>query len=135
MNDCIFCKIIRGEIPCEKLYEDDKVIIFLDILPVNPGHSLIVPKNHFENMLENHNEELHHMMDVIKKVVPSILKAVNADGWNLGVNNGSAAGQAVFHTHFHIIPRFKNDGLKPWRGKKSTSEERKKLQEKITSLL
>lgn len=134
-DDCIFCKIIRGEIPCEKIYEDKKVIIFLDHSPVNPGHSLVVPKKHFEKMLENHQEYTYAMMDAIKKVIPGIMKATNAEGWNLGVNNGKAAGQAVLHTHFHIIPRFSNDGLKHWPNKAMTDQERKNICEKIKAQL
>ncbi len=133
MSDCIFCKIIKGEIPCEKIYEDEYTLAFLDIMPVNEGHALVIPKKHSEQLLLNHDGDLHHVMDTIRKVVPIILKTVKADAWNLGVNNGKAAGQAVFHTHFHIIPRFANDGLHHWPHKDSTPEERTKLAEKIKS--
>ncbi|MBI4918452.1 HIT family protein [archaeon] len=135
MDNCIFCKIIKGEIPCEKIYEDEYTLAFLDIMPVNEGHTLVIPKKHSEQLILNHDGDLHHVMDTIRKVVPIILKAVKADGWNLGVNNGKAAGQAVFHTHFHLIQRFANDGLKHWPHKNSTPEERTKLAEKIQQVL
>ena len=118
-EDCIFCKIISGQIPADKVYEDSKVIAFLDIHPVNPGHTLVVPKNHSRNILEDNIDDLTSSMSAIRRIAGAVIKAVKADGFNLGVNTNAAAGQAVFHTHFHVIPRFINDGLRHWPQKDS----------------
>ncbi len=134
-NECIFCKIIKGEIPSYKVYEDDKVLAFLDISPVNPGHTLLIPKEHYENTLETPVEILQHMTEVVKKIVPGILKAVDADSWNLGVNNGATAGQVVFHTHWHIMPRFANDGHGLWKGKEYEEGKAEKIINKIKANL
>jgi histidine triad (HIT) family protein len=131
MEDCIFCKIIRGEIPSSKVYEDEKTFAFLDISPINIGHTLIVPKKHSKNMLEDGDDDLKACIHAAKKVAKAVVKAVGADGFNLGVNTNEAAGQAVFHTHFHIIPRFSDDGLKHWPGKKADLDEMKKIQTNI----
>ncbi len=117
MTDCIFCKIIKGEIPSAKVYEDDKVMAFLDIQPVNEGHTLVVPKRHHEDLFDLPEEFLSSGLGAIKKIATAVKKAVDADGINIGMNNGRAAGQAVFHAHFHVIPRFKNDRLKEWKRK------------------
>lgn len=116
--DCIFCKIIKGEIPCAKVYEDDKVFAFLDIEPVNEGHTLVVPKRHHKDLFELPEEFLAHSLAVIKKIAAAVKEAVDADGINIGMNNGAAAGQAVFHAHFHIIPRYTGDKLGEWPRKK-----------------
>ena len=115
-NDCIFCKIVSGDIPSQRVYEDADTIAFLDIRPVNVGHTLVIPKAHFANMLETPDEVLHTLTDVSKKIAPGILKAVGSDAMNWSTNNGRAAGQLVFHMHFHLIPRFPADGHKMWQG-------------------
>lgn len=114
MTDCIFCKIIKGEIPCAKVYEDDKIMAFLDIQPVNEGHTLVVPKRHHEDLFDLPEEFLSSGLGAIKKIARAVQKAVDADGVNIGMNNGRAAGQAVFHAHFHIIPRYNKDELGEW---------------------
>jgi histidine triad (HIT) family protein len=131
MNDCLFCKIIRGEIPSTKIYENDKILAFLDINPVNPGHTLVVPKEHFADMLETPDEVLDEMIRAVKKIAPAILQATGAEGFNLGVNNGEAAGQLILHTHFHIMPRRAGDGLKHWPGKQYGEGEMVEVSEKI----
>ena len=118
MADCIFCKIIKEEIPCAKVYENDEVLAFLDISPVNKGHVLVLPKKHFENIENLPDEILCEIARTIKKLSKAALKAVGADSFNLGLNNGKNAGQLVQHVHFHIMPRFENDGYKLWIGKK-----------------
>ena len=112
--DCIFCKIIKGEIPCSKVYEDDKVLCFLDIGPVKKGHTLVVPKKHSATLADDSAEDLAACMKAIKKIAPAIAQAAGADGFNVMNNSGAAAGQAVPHTHFHIIPRHSSDGLRHW---------------------
>lgn len=114
MPDCIFCKIIAGEIPCDKVYEDGEVLAFLDISPVNKGHTLVVPKEHYVDLVECPEDRAEHLIRVVKKVGQAVLKAVEADAFNVGLNNGAAAGQIVNHAHFHVIPRFNGDGLKSW---------------------
>lgn len=114
MTDCLFCKIIAGELPSTKVYEDEKTYAFLDINPVSPGHTLIVPKAHGEHVLESSLEDIGHIMATVQKIAPAIMSAVEANAFNLVNNCGRAAGQTVFHTHFHIIPRFSNDGLEHW---------------------
>lgn len=102
---CIFCSIIAGEIPCHKVYEDESVIAFLDIGPVSTGHALVLPKIHAENLEAGSAADAARLMSVIYSIAPSILKAVGADGYNLGMNHGECAGQDVMHTHLHIMPR------------------------------
>lgn len=130
-NDCIFCKIISGEIPSYKVYEDDKVLAFLDINPINPGHTLLIPKEHYENTLETPDELLQHMLATVKKITPAILQAVGVEAWNLGVNSGKESGQIVFHTHWHIMPRFESDGHQHWHGKPYQEGEAEEVTKKI----
>ena len=135
MQDCLFCKIIKGEIPCSKVYENDKVLAFLDIGPVNKGHTLIIPKNHATNIFDIEEEDLNQVSNVIRKIAPAIKKAVNADGLTITSSNGQAAGQVVMHSHIHIIPRFKDDGLKLWPQGKYEEGEAEKVAEEIKSNL
>jgi len=116
MNDCLFCKIINGEIPSEKIYEDEHSFAFLDHNPVNPGHTLLVPKEHSRNILDASEETLKNIMPALKKISAAVKDGVSADAFNIYINNEPVSGQVIFHTHFHIIPRFENDGHKLWRG-------------------
>lgn len=129
--DCIFCKIINKEVPADVVYEDENAVAFLDIRPVSRGHILVVPKTHTENILVATDETLAETMKVVKKVAHAVLEVTHADAFNLGVNTGEASGQAVFHTHFHIIPRFGKDGLQPWPHQESESKARAELAEEI----
>lgn len=131
MIDCIFCKIIEGKIPCAKIYENDKVIAFLDIAPVNKGHALIMPKQHFERLESLPDDVLCEIAKAIKKISKAILKAVESNSFNLGVNDGKNAGQLVPHFHLHIMPRFEGDGLKHWPGKKYEKGEAEEIADKI----
>ncbi len=116
MNDCLFCKIIAGEIPAEKIYEDEKTFAFLDINPVNPGHTLVIPKEHSKNILDISSESLARVMETVRKLSPAIKTGVSAEGINIHINNEQVAGQVVFHTHVHILPRFSDDGHRLWKG-------------------
>lgn len=116
MTDCIFCKIIAGEIPSEKVYEDEHVIGFLDINPVNPGHTLIIPKVHARNMFDISKDSWEHVMQVVHMLAPVVQRAVGAEGINIGMNNESIAGQVVMHAHVHIMPRTQDDGHALWKG-------------------
>ena len=112
MNDeCIFCRIIAGTIPAVKLYEDELVLVFLDIAPVNPGHALVIPKAHFFSVTELPPELAGRLLAVAARIGGALLRAVDADGFNLLLSNGTVAGQVVGHTHLHVIPRFPADGV------------------------
>ena len=114
MSNCIFCRIASGEIPCAKVYEDEYVLAFLDLAPVHPGHTLVIPKMHYKDMLEVPAELGTAVFAAIQKVAAAVLEATGAQGFNVMQNNRLAAGQTVFHIHWHIIPRFEDDGLKMW---------------------
>lgn len=107
--DCVFCDIINGKEEAEILYQDENIISFLDIRPVNYGHTLVIPKKHFDNFLSVPSEELKCIISGVQLLSSVIKSSINADGFNIVVNNGTAAGQTVFHFHFHIIPRFADD--------------------------
>jgi len=106
MNDCLFCNIIAGTVPAQKVYEDDTTYAFLDIGPVSKGHTLIVPKEHAVNLTEGSEAAATAMMKTVYKIAPGIVKALGASGYNLGMNHGTDAGQLVFHTHVHLMPRY-----------------------------
>lgn len=112
MNDCIFCKIASKEAPAEILYETERVISFLDINPINYGHTLIIPKEHFKEFHEIPDETSKELIVVISKLTRAILESLKPHGYNIFTNNGRFAGQAIMHCHFHIVPRFFNDGFK-----------------------
>ncbi len=135
MTDCIFCKIIKGELPSAKVYENDQVVAFLDIHPVRPGHTLIVPKAHCENLMDCRSEVLSVLMNAAQKVARAVVVATGAEGFNLGINNGQAAGQVIFHLHLHIIPRNIGDGLLPWSQKDYGEGEITVVAEKIRTQL
>ena len=109
MSNCIFCKILAGEIPSTAVYEDDDFKAILDVNPAARGHVIILPKNHAANIYELPDEDASKIMVVAKKIATAIEKAYHCDGVNILQNNGEAAGQTVFHLHVHVIPRFKGD--------------------------
>lgn len=109
-KDCLFCKIVSGEIPAKKVYEDTSCIAFLDINPRNPGHTLVIPKTHAETIFDLPDTEGAKMFASLKKVAIKVKKGTKAHGVSVCQNNGSAAGQVVGHVHFHVIPRFLNEG-------------------------
>jgi histidine triad (HIT) family protein len=110
-KDCIFCKIIAGQIPATKIYEDHVVISFLDIGPISDGHTLVIPKQHFEKLHECPAELLGQVSLRLGKIAQAVVRATGCDGYNVLCNNGRAAGQIVEHVHFHIIPRRTGDGV------------------------
>lgn len=109
---CIFCKIIAGEIPSKKIYEDDDVIAILDISQATLGHTLVLPKKHYSNLLEIDDEAYTKVMNVAKMLAKKITTNLSASGVNILNNCGQAAGQTVMHFHVHILPRYENDDLK-----------------------
>jgi histidine triad (HIT) family protein len=112
----IFEKIIAGDIPSNKVYEDDETFAFLDADPVNPGHTLVIPRQPYKNIYEIPQDSFAAVMNTVRKLAPAIKEAVDADGINIHMNNDAVAGQEVFHLHVHIIPRFKDDGYTHWQG-------------------
>lgn len=104
-DNCVFCKIVAGVIPCHQLYEDDRVLAFLDVGPLSEGHALVIPKGHYETIDQVPADEAAAMMRVVPALSRAIMQATGAEGWNLLQNNGGIAGQAVPHVHLHIIPR------------------------------
>lgn len=123
MEDCIFCSIAARTANSTVVYEDEHSLAFLDIIPLNPGHTLVIPKRHYPSMNEMPPEEVGRLFVSVAKVMRGVRKASKADGINIGQSNGRAASQEVFHIHVHIIPRYNNDsqgGL--------TFPERKKMQ-------
>ncbi len=133
--ECIFCKIIDGSIPSQKIYETKDVLVFLDIRPLNPGHCLLIPKHHADNILETSEQDVIALMSVVKKIMPVLLKTVGADAFNLSSNCGRAAGQIVFHTHVHLIPRLPADGYKHWQREDDLHDDLQAMAEKIRRAL
>lgn len=111
MSTCIFCKIIAGEVPCHRVYEDERVLAFLDIGPLARGHTLVVPRRHAVTLDELSADEAAGLFRVVPMLGRAVSRAVGAAGWNVLQNNGQAAGQAVDHVHVHLIPRREADGL------------------------
>jgi len=130
--DCIFCKIIAGEIPSFKVYEDENSLAFLDIAPVNPGHTLIVPKKHYINMEEIPEDQLCQLAAVIKKIGKAVKDGLGAEGYNVTENNDPISGQIVPHLHFHVIPRRQGDGLRLWPQGKYGEGEAEEIVKRIT---
>lgn len=104
-NDCIFCAIAAGEIPCFKVYEDDDVLAYLDINPFSEGHTLVIPKAHTAGLLDTSDDTLALLLARVKTIAAHLKTALPCDGFNILQNNGAAAGQTVAHIHFHIVPR------------------------------
>jgi histidine triad (HIT) family protein len=132
---CIFCKVIKKKIPSYKVYEDEKVYAFLDISPITKGHTLIVPKKHSTDMTELSDEDAAELINKAKALIPKIVKAVGAIGANFATNCKKESGQAVFHTHFHIIPRWDQKELPSWPHKNASKEELTDVKNKIASFL
>jgi histidine triad (HIT) family protein len=129
---CIFCKIVRGEIPSERVYDDGLVMAFLDIHPIAPGHTLLVPHAHHENLLDTPQDLLAALLAAAPRVARGAMAAVGGEGFNFFQFNGSCSGQEVFHLHFHIIPRRPGDGVRyQWRQGKYAAGEMAALGAKI----
>ena len=137
MIDCVFCKIVAKEIDCNAVYEDDKVLAFLDIFPAAKGHTLVIPKMHNEFLGDVSDEELASLVSVVKKVAKAL--GDYAEGSSILQRNGKVAGQVVPHVHFHVIPRSENDGvsLDQWDGLTDNKDKwnLKEVKEEIQNLL
>ncbi len=122
--DCIFCAIVAGEIPATKVYEDEHVLAFMDIAPANPGHTLVIPKQHYRNIFDMPTEIGSKIMQAAILIANAIRAALNPDGLNLFQSNEAAAFQTVFHFHLHLIPRWESDPLRlPWRPSEGDMED------------
>lgn len=131
MNDCVFCKIIKRKATADIIYEDEEFLGFLNINSIHLGQSLLAPKKHYKNLYELPDDILGKMAIILKKISVAVKKTTGADGINIIMNNDGAAGQIVPHAHFHIIPRFTNDGYKHWTGKTFLKKETSAIAEKI----
>jgi len=131
MDNCIFCKIVAGEIPSHKVYEDGRVLAFLDIRPVHPGHTLVIPKQHYLNMEEIPAEELAALMAVVKAVGKLLKDKLGIAGYNIGENNDPVAGREVPHLHFHVMPRRAGDGFKLWPQREYGPDEAEEVIKKL----
>lgn len=123
-DNCIFCKIINGDIPSRKLYEDDKFIVIMDIEPASKGHSLVISKEHYANIYEMPAELAGEAMKVAQKMAVKMTDALHADGFNIVQNNGEVAGQTVLHFHMHLIPRYsgKEKEVLFWKPQSASAE-------------
>ena len=133
-DDCIFCKLANGVFPTNKIYEDDDFSVILDAAPANAGHALILPKNHFANLFEIDDETAAKVIPVAKKVAAALKAELNCDGVNVVQNNGTAAGQTVFHFHVHVIPRYDDDNVGlGWPQGTPDADEQAALAEKLAA--
>jgi len=137
MSDCLFCKIINGDIPSTKVYEDEHVFAFMDIMPLSKGHTLLIPKQHCKDLFEMPEEVAGNLYKAAPKVANAIKKAFNPVGLNTVNNNGAAAGQTVFHFHLHLIPRYnETEGLNvQWDAKNGDLAEIAQIGEQIKNNL
>ncbi|MBQ6405122.1 MAG: HIT domain-containing protein [Bacilli bacterium] len=110
MEDCIFCKIVKGEIPSKRIYEDDQILVFMNINPSTNGHLLVIPKEHSINFLDTSNEIITHSLDIVREIIYPLLKEkLHCSGLTIAQNN--ELGQEIKHYHIHLTPRYEDDGL------------------------
>jgi histidine triad (HIT) family protein len=115
VENCVFCKIARGEEQANRIYEDEKVVAFLDARPVNEGHTLVISKNHYENIFDIPDEEIADLFKIVKKVAIALAKSEKAEGIRIVQNNGTVARQVIFHFHAHVIPEYERQDLHRFR--------------------
>lgn len=136
MSDCIFCKISGGEIPSTTLYEDDSFRVIFDLGPASKGHALILPKKHFDDVFSMDEETASKVFVVAAKVAKAMKEVLKCDGMNILQNNGTIAGQTVFHFHMHLIPRYEGDGINiGWTPKTADAEVLAQLSDAIGKAL
>jgi histidine triad (HIT) family protein len=133
--DNIFAKILRGEIPCHKIYEDEHTLAFMDVMPMTDGHCLVVPKAPSRGLLDADPKMLGHVMTIVQKVARAAVAATGADGFQIRQYNEGAGGQTVFHLHFHILPMKEGVSLKPHTGKMADHGELAKMAALVKSHL
>ena len=134
-TDCIFCKIVAGELPSTRIWEDAETLVFLTIGPVNPGHMLVVPKKHYANVFDLPTETFTAMARTSQKMAKLVKTALNTEDVNVYMNNGPHSGQVVFHSHIHIIPRYEGDGHALWHGKEYKEGEAEKVADQLKKAL
>ena len=136
MTDCVFCKIVAGDLPAERIYENEKVLAFMDIRPTNEGHVLVIPKEHSTNILDINEPDWIELARAVRHISCAVKGATKSCGLNISMNVEACAGQVVMHPHAHIIPRYENDGLELWHGKEYESENiMQELANKIRSVI
>ncbi|HCC06886.1 MAG TPA: HIT family protein [Clostridiales bacterium] len=129
---CIFCKIVNGEIPSITVYEDEEFKVIFDKFPANNGHMLVIPKEHIENIFEISDEKAARAFAVVSEMAKKMQKNLEFEGLNIVQNNGSVAGQSVFHFHIHLIPRYKDDGVNvSWESKQANDQELEEIKRRI----
>jgi len=131
-QNCIFCQIITGKVPSYKIYEDDRILAFLDIDPFTPGHTIIVSKKHYKNIFDVSQDELKRTISIAQKIAKMVKKKLGAKGINLLHDSGKAGEQFIFHFHFHVIPRYPEDKLNIWPTQRCKKCDLKKIQRKLT---
>ncbi|KKP91725.1 MAG: Histidine triad (HIT) protein [Parcubacteria group bacterium GW2011_GWA2_36_10] len=134
MENCIFCQIVKGDIPAKKIYEDDYYLAFLSLGPASPGHTIVIPKKHTATFIELEPQESADLIKVVQRLAKEIKERLKADAFNLGLNNGEIAGQVIPHVHWHIIPRYKNDTLVHWGVDEQAKDQMDEVLAKLVSL-
>jgi histidine triad (HIT) family protein len=135
-NDNLFAKILRGEVPCAKVFEDEFALAFMDVFPQSPGHTLVLPKTPARNFLELPTEKVGPYLERVQRVARAVRKALQPDGVLINQFNGAVAGQSIFHLHFHIVPRWEGKALTPHgAGGMADMDELKNLAAKIAAAL
>ncbi|PIS15137.1 hypothetical protein COT63_01505 [Candidatus Shapirobacteria bacterium CG09_land_8_20_14_0_10_38_17] len=130
-SPCIFCQIVNGKIPAEKIYEDNNTLAFLDINPLCRGHVLVIPKKHYENIFDLPSKELINLIATAQKIAQMIKKNLGATGINLLHASGKDAQQSVFHFHIHVVPRYPNDGLNTWPSSRYQEKDLRKVKKAL----
>jgi len=131
-DDCIFCKLANGEIPSATIYEDEDFRVILDLAPATKGHALILPKEHYDNLYELDDEVVKKVLVLAKKMATKMTEKLGCDGFNILQNNGTSAGQTVFHYHMHLIPRYGEDNaIIAWEPLEMTPDKAKEIAEII----
>ena len=134
-TDNIFAKILRGEMPCVKVYEDDNILSFMDVFPQSEGHTLVIPKAPSRNLLETNAKDIGRLFGAVQRITKALEAALKPDGITITQFNGALAGQTVFHTHVHIIPRYEGIALGAHGGGMADMDELKALAKKISAAL
>lgn len=130
--DCIFCKIVRGDVPASKILETGDAVAFLDVNPINHGHVLVIPKEHAPSLAELSDEQAAHLGSLLPRLCRAVRKSMAADGFNVVANGGRIAGQTIDHCHFHVIPRFDGDPVNwPWPQTRYQGDEMSAIRSRI----
>lgn len=135
LADCIFCRIVGGEAPSHRVYEDGDVLVFMDIQPVAEGHTLIIPRSHYENLFEASEDAMAAVARVSVRIARAIREALSPDGVFVAQTNGAAAGQTVFHYHLHLIPRWHGGGLRIHGRREAAADDLARVADRIRAAL